>query len=157
MNRTLTSALLLALLSVTAPEAQSQARTAAPIRSPLIGAWRLVSLEEPGADGKVHTTEASGLFVFTADGHAAVQVMKREAESAPSGGPVQYSIGGYEASFGKFTVDARAKTFDFRIEGALVRALIGKDHIRHFEIAGKRLVVTSVNADEHWRVTWERY
>ena len=157
MNRTLTSGLLLALLSVTAPEAQSQARTAAPIRSPLIGAWRLVSLEEPGADGKIRATDASGLFVFTADGHAAVQVMKREAESAPSGGPVQYSIGGYEASFGKFTVDARAKTFDFRIEGALVRALIGKDHIRHFEIAGNRLVVTSVNADEHWRVTWERY
>ena len=156
MNRTLTSALLLATLGATAPDARSQSRSAPPTRSPLIGAWRLVSLEEPGADGKVHTTDASGLFVFTTDGHAAVQVMKRESESARSRGPVLYSVGGYEASFGTFTVDARAKTFDFRIEGALVRALIGKDHIRHFEITGKRLVVTSVNTDEHWRVTWER-
>jgi hypothetical protein len=72
-------------------------------------------------------------------------------------GPEQYSQGGYEASYGSYTVDEQAHTFTFHVEGALVRSLIGKDLLRAFEISGNRMIVKSVRADEHWRVTWERY
>jgi hypothetical protein len=72
-------------------------------------------------------------------------------------GPEQYSQGGYEASYGSYTVDAHAHTFTFHVEGALVRSLIGKDLLRAFEISGNRMIVKSVRADEHWRVVWERY
>jgi hypothetical protein len=39
------------------------------------GSWRLVSLEETGSDGKLGKADCIGQFVFTGDGHAAVQVM----------------------------------------------------------------------------------
>ena len=47
--------------------------------------------------------------------------------------------------------------FTFHVEGALVRALIGKDLPRLYEFSGKQLIVKSTRTDEHWRVVWERY
>jgi len=40
-----------------------------------VGAWRVASLEEPGADGQVHAADCSGMLVYTADSHMSVQVM----------------------------------------------------------------------------------
>lgn len=38
-------------------------------REKLIGAWRLVSMEEPGADGKLHhITDPKGMLLYTRDG-----------------------------------------------------------------------------------------
>ena len=130
-------------------------REAAP--AGFIGAWRLASLEEEGADGKVHQADASGMLVFTADGHMSVQVMYRNPESGSSAAPVQYAQGGYEASYGTYQIEERAHTFTFHVEGALVRKLVGKDLPRAYELAGKQLIVKSSNPDEHWRVTWEHF
>jgi hypothetical protein len=127
------------------------------IRDAFAGAWRLASLERPGADGKVHRIDCSGIFVFTRDGHAAVQVMERNPKTQTAARPQQYSQGGYEASWGTYKVDERAHTFTFHIEGALVRSLIGKDLPRAYEFSGKQLMVKSTRSDEHWRVAWERY
>jgi Lipocalin-like domain len=122
-----------------------------------IGAWRLVSLEAPGPDGKVRTSDSTGMFVFTRDGHAAVQVMERNPSAQAVAGAEQYSHGGYEATFGTYTVDESAHTFNFHVEGALVRSLIGKDLPRSFELTGNQLIVKSTRPDEHWKVTWEHY
>src|ERR1041384_2361560 len=62
-----------------------------------VGAWRLASLEEESADGKVHKADCTGLLVFTSDGHMSVQVMYRKPEGGGQGGPVQYGQGGYAA------------------------------------------------------------
>jgi len=97
------------------------------------------------------------LFVFTADGHASVQVMERNPPTHAASGPQQYSAGGYEASWGAYSVDEAAHTFNFHIEGALVRSLIGKDLPRAYEFTGNQLIVKSTRSDEHWRVAWERY
>ena len=121
-----------------------------------VGAWRLARLERPGADGKIHQVDCTGLFVFTPDGHASVQVMERKPEMQAPTGPQQYSAGGYEASWGVYTVNERAHTFTFHIEGALVRSLIGTDLPRAFEFSGNQLIVKSTRPDEHWRVVWER-
>jgi hypothetical protein len=47
------------------------------IRDRFIGAWRLASLEEEAADGKVHRVDCTGLLVYTPDGLMSVQVMYR--------------------------------------------------------------------------------
>ncbi len=126
-------------------------------RNRLVGAWRLVWLEEPGADGKVHRADCTGLFVFTREGRASVQVMYQGVQAGTPGAPVQYAQGGYEASFGRYEVDAGARTFTYHVEGALVRSLVGKDLVRSFELSGNRLIVRSSNPDERWRVAWEHY
>ena len=120
------------------------------IQSHLVGAWKLVSLEEASADGQVHKADCNGMFVFTSDGKASVQVMYRNAQTGSA-----YAQGGYEASYGSYHIDD-SSTFTFHIDGALVRTLIGKDLKRAYEISGNRLIVKSTNRNEHWRVVWER-
>ena len=122
-----------------------------------VGAWRLAWLEQPGADGKLHRIDCCGMLVYTRDGHMSVQVMEREPQAGTPAGPEKYSQGGYEASYGRYTVDERAHTFTFHVDGALVRSLIGKDLPRAYEFSGDELIVKSSRADEHWRVAWERY
>ncbi len=127
------------------------------IQNRFVGAWRLAQLDQKGSDGKIHTANATGLLVFTRDGHMSVQVMDRNPQPQTQAGPEQYSQGGYEASFGTYKIDELAHTFTFHVDGALVRTLIGKDLPRAFEFSGKQLIVKSTSPDEHWRVIWEHY
>ena len=131
------------------------------IQNRFIGAWRLVWLEEQGADGKIHRADCTGLLVYTRDGHMSVQVMYRNPQAHSQvkthSAPVQYAQGGYEASFGTYEIDEPGHHFIFHVEGALVRTLIGKDLMRVYEFAGKELIVKSSSPDEHWRVAWEQY
>lgn len=126
------------------------------IRNRFVGAWRLVWLEEPDADGKIHKADCSGLLVYTRDGHMSVQVMHRNARRESGSAPVQYAQGGYEASFGRYEIND-AHTFTFHVEGALVRTLVGKDLKRAYKLSGNQLIVQSPDPSEHWRVGWEHY
>jgi hypothetical protein len=127
------------------------------IRERFVGAWRLAWLEEEGADGKIHRPDCTGLLVYTRDGHISVQVMYRNPQPGSNAVPVQYAQGGYEASFGTYQIDERAHQFSYHVEGALVRALVGKDLTRVYDLSDKKLIVKSSNPDEHWRVAWEHY
>jgi hypothetical protein len=130
-------------------------------RDRFVGAWRLAWLEEEGADGKIRRVDCTGLLVYTRDGHMSVQVMYRNPQSnsqaATSAAPAQYAQGGYEASYGRYEIDKSNHTFTFQVEGALVRALVGKDLPRAFEFSGNQLIVKSTHPEEHWRVAWEHY
>ncbi len=131
------------------------------IQNRFIGAWRLVWLEEQGADGKIHRPDCTGLLVFTGDGHMSVHVMYRNSQASSqtttNASPVQYAQGGYEASFGTYSIDEPGHQFTFHVEGALVRTLIGKDLTRVYGFSGNELIVKSSSLDEHWRVAWEQY
>ena len=119
----------------------------------LIGAWRLVSLGETGADGKF--TEGPGLkgmLVYTRDGHVSVQIMYPEAQSKLTN---DYVLNGYEASFGRYDVDESAHTLTHHVEASITHSLVGKDLTRAYQLSGTRLVIRSTRADEHWSVTWE--
>lgn len=135
----------------------SAAHAADDVRERFAGAWRLIRLEEPGADGKLHNVVCTGLFIFTRDGHASVQVMQRNPPPSVPSAPATYSQGGYEASWGTYIVDERTRTFVFHVDGALVRSLIGKDLPRSYRFSGNQLTVKSTRTDERWSVTWERY
>src|SRR5437870_5017627 len=67
------------------------------MRERFMGAWRLVWLEEGGADGKVQRADCTGMLVFTREGRMSIQVMYRNPPSGTPAGPVQYAQGGYEA------------------------------------------------------------
>src|SRR5262249_55981395 len=54
-------------------------------RQKLVGAWRLVALVEPAADGKLNrVTDRKGILIYTHDGHMSVQLMFPQSESAVS-------------------------------------------------------------------------
>jgi hypothetical protein len=126
-------------------------------RGQFVGAWRLLWLEEQGADGAVHRADCTGLLVFTGEGRMSVQVMYRNPQAGTSSGPVQYAQGGYEATFGRYEIDERSRQFTFHVEGALIRSLVGKDLTRLFELSGRQLIVKPASLNEHWRVAWEHY
>lgn len=121
------------------------------MQNPLVGAWKLVLLDEPSADRQLHKANCDGMFVFTREGRASVQVMYRSAKTASA-----YAQGSYEASYGSYRIDD-SSTFTLHIDGALVRTLIGKELKRAYEITGNRLTVNSTDPNEHWKVVWERY
>ena len=132
-------------VALTAQSAPDSPNRSTKIKNPLLGAWKLFSLEQPGADGKLQAADCAGMFVFTSDGKASVQVMYRNAQSGSA-----YAHGGYEASYGSYRIDD-SSTFTFHIEGALVRALIGKDLTRSYEISSNRLTVRSTDPNETGR------
>jgi len=149
--------LMLPLLAVSMVAQENESSTTkSSSQDGFVGAWRLATLEEPDANGNIYKADCTGLLVYTRDGHMSVQVMYRNPQTGGQSGRVQYSQGGYEASFGRYHIDD-AHTFTFHVDGAMVRALVGKDLPRAYEFAGKQLVVTSTDPNEHWRVKWERY
>jgi hypothetical protein len=150
------SLLLLSVIALLGPGAAAQsvhdARDRnADIKDRFVGAWKLVSLEEASADGLLHKADCAGMFVFSLEGRASVQVIYRNARTASA-----YAHSGYEASYGSYHIDD-ASTFTFHIDGALVRTLIGKDLRRAYQISGNHLTIKSTNPHEHWKVVWERY
>jgi len=153
----LVTGLLFALAASPAPTLAGARDDNADVRDRFIGAWRLLWLEEPGADGTIHKADCTGMLVFTRDGRMSVQVMYRNPEPSAAAAPVQYAQGGYEASFGRYEVDRGALTFAYHVEGALVRSLIGKDLTRRFELSGNQMIVKPSDPNEHWRVGWEHY
>jgi len=142
-------------------QAQSAAKSGVPeagIKEKLIGAWRLAWLEEQGADGKMsRIVDRKGTLLYSRDGHMSVQIMLPTAEDVPKGNPVQYDRGGYEAYYGTYDVNEQTHSVTHHVEGALVRALVGKDLTRVYHFEGGQLVLKSSRADEHWTIAWERY
>jgi Lipocalin-like domain len=128
-------------------------------REKLIGAWRLAWDEEEGADGKMsRAADHTGTIVYTADGHMSVQIMLPGLNDARRvTNPVRYDQGGYEAYFGTYEVNEQAHTVTHHVQGALVRALIGKDLTRVYSFSDKQLILKSSRADEHWTIAWEHY
>jgi hypothetical protein len=120
-----------------------------------VGAWRLVSLEVLGPDGKVNrVTDLKGMLLYTRDGHMSVQLVYPKSASDLSN---DYVKNGYEASFGSYNVDEAAHTITHHVQGSITEGLVGKDLPRTFQFSDGHLVIRSTRPDEHWSVTWEHY
>jgi hypothetical protein len=143
------------LLSMTAVQAQPRSGTSR--KSALIGAWHLVRIDVPGADGNMTASlQPKGMLIYTSDGHMSVQLMyPKSAQSADN----EYVLGGYEASFGSYVVDEAKHLVTHHVEGSITRdRLVGKDLPRIYQItADGLLVIRSADPREHWSVTWEHY
>jgi hypothetical protein len=90
--------LMIGAKAITLASSQDRGVIQQRIRDQFVGAWRLVSLEAPGSEGKIEQADSIGMFVFTRDGHASVQVMERNPAPQAAAVPEQYSHGGYEAT-----------------------------------------------------------
>ena len=125
------------------------------VRDKLIGAWRLVSLEVPGQDGKMNrVADLKGMLIYTQDGHVSVQLMYPESASNLTN---DYVKNGYEASFGSYDVNEEAHTVTHHVQGSITEGLIGKDLARAYQFSEGRLIIKSIRPDEHWSVIWEHY
>jgi len=149
-------AMLLVLAAIVTAQTNQRLSERSSTQDRFVGAWRLGILEEPDTNGNLHRADCTGLLVYTRDSHMSVQVMYRNSETGGQSGPVQYALGGYEASFGRYVIND-SQTFTFHVEGAMVRTLIGQDLPRAYRFSGNQLIVKSTNPNEHWQVTWERY
>jgi hypothetical protein len=142
----------IALAAISAAQSPGKNETA---REKLIGAWHLVSMEEPTADGKLrHITDRQGMLIYSRDGHVSVQLMLPASESDLSN---DYVKNGYEASFGSYDVDEATHTVTHHIQGSITPGLLGKDLPRAFQFSDGHLIIKSIRPDEHWSVTWEHY
>jgi hypothetical protein len=148
-----TVALLSAVSRMQSAEKQQTDRSSA--RDKLIGAWRLVSLEIPEADGKVNRiVDLKGMLLYTHDGHMSVQLMYPPSSSGLSN---DYVKNGYEASFGSYDVNEEAHTVTHHVQGSITEGLVGKDLPRAYQFSDGHLIIKSTSLDEHWSVTWEHY
>jgi Lipocalin-like domain len=139
--------------------AQSGVKGDSPMRSDrerLIGAWHLVSLGEPGPDGRLSASAGlKGTLVYTLDGHMSVQLMYPDAAANLSN---EYALNGYEASFGSYDLDEAKHLVTHHVQGSITHGLVGKDLPRVYELtADGHLIIKSANPAEHWRVIWEHY
>jgi Lipocalin-like domain len=128
----------------------------------LVGTWRLVSLEdvENGRTIRTFGEKPLGLFIFTADGHVAIQVANpanpacvvfsekvsraRKVDSpAPRCSPKQMQVvlDGYVAYWGTYTVDTAAGVVIYHIESDLSGRFAGTEQRRPFRLEGNRLVI----------------
>lgn len=135
----------------------------APQQNALVGAWRLVSYTdtpEGGAPVMEFGERPGGMFVFSADGHAAFNIMRNppapEATST-SVDPDACTPAWYCSYFGTYTVDWSAHTWTLHVEGGNIASFIGTDQTRPFRIEGDRLIIEASYDDEAGRhITAER-
>ena len=126
-------------------------------REKLLGAWHLVKIAMPGAEGRpMVISQPKGMLVYTDDGHVSVQLMYAKSANVPSN---EYVQDGYEASFGSYDVDEAKHIVTHHVQGSNTRSLlIGKDLPRVYQFTGDgHLIIRSAHPEEHWFVVWEHY
>jgi hypothetical protein len=118
----------------------------------IVGAWQLMSRTVRRSDGTsvvdpVLGEKPLGRLVYDASGLVMLQMMRigrKEAIGTPSNERDRTNarvILGYDAYFGRYTVDARAGTVTHRVEGSLFPEDLGDDFVRPFTIAGDALTL----------------
>lgn len=137
----------------------------------LPGTWRLVSRVDVTSDGTPHPDPALGsdavaLLIYDRTGHFAAQFMKRDRSTALRDGPVgaannTQAQGGYDAYFGRYTVDDATGVVTQRLEGSLSPANVGAVLSREMNVDGNSLIIKL--ATTAWdgtpvtrTLTWER-
>lgn len=124
------------------------------LREKLVGAWQLVSyVERDSPEGPVrypHGEDAQGLIMYTPDGYMSAQIQSMDRPDydrpvASGGTPEQAAAAalGYLAYSGRYFVDEA--TGDIRHEAmlSLVPNYLGKLHLRHSDLDGDHLRLSS--------------
>jgi hypothetical protein len=140
----------------------------------LQGCWELTRREDHSESGELKEDpglgpDPLGLLIYHPSGHFSAQFMRRdrspEAAPAPdlgrSGHNNTRSVGGYDAYFGRYTVDEEAHTVTQTLEGALAPDNVGVVVTRKMEVEGDvltlRLPTTDANGDSIVRtLQWRR-
>ena len=124
----------------------------ATLASQLIGTWRLVSREDRTAAGERRIDPGLGadpvaLLVFDMAGNFTAQFMKRDRSSgevamtARFGANNSTAINGYDAYFGKYTVDEGSGSVMTTLEGSLSPEDVGSVFTREMRVDGDTLTI----------------
>ena len=137
----------------------------------LIGTWRLESRTDHTRTGERRIEPSLGedpiaLLYYDKGGNFAAQFMKRdrsgaEVVSGASASNNTRAIGGYDAYFGKSTVDDASGTLTQTLTGALSREHVGHTVTREMRVAGDVLTIqldtTTADGEAVTRtLTWTR-
>jgi Lipocalin-like domain len=133
-----------------------------PAASGLVGTWRLVSFEDVQNGKTIYEfgEKPLGLFVYTADGHVAIQIAnpanpvciasgkkvgpgQKDAAAVPTCTPdqLQALLDGYVAYWGTYTVDMAAGVVIHHVTSDISNGYAGTDQRRPFRLEGDRLVI----------------
>ena len=141
--------------------------------SRLVGTWKLVSIEERDAKGRLVTPldygpEPIGMLMYDATGHMSVHAMRRGRPRLASDDVhlatpenAKAAFIGYGAYFGTYTVDERAGLVTHHVEGSLIPNWEGSEQRRRFTISGDKLVleppeIRAAGEKRTRRLTWQR-
>ena len=137
--------------------------------SPLIGTWLMRSIETTDSAGRtIETSHPAGIIIYTPEGRMAVQIMVSPRPSVPavpegpdqvtawSGEQARRVVETYDAYFGTYTVDEVKHVVTHHVEGELRPNYVGAAYRRAYDVQGDRLILSSTNPAEPWRVVWER-
>lgn len=124
------------------------------LASSLVGTWELFFRRDHADDGTPHPDPAlgadpMGLLVYDSSGHFSAQFMKRDrrAESAAALEPSRAghnnsrAVGGYDAYFGRYTVDETTGEVTQILDGALAAENVGIVVTRRMVVAGDELTL----------------
>ncbi|MFN8061161.1 MAG: lipocalin-like domain-containing protein [Vicinamibacterales bacterium] len=134
-------------------------------RRAVVGTWELVEHKTTMANGEVrrnYGTAPKGLFVFSADGRATVQILDSTRPSTPaasaSDDDVKALMRTYLAYFGTFDVDPAKHMITVHTTSDLNPANTGADQIRFYEIEGDTMYLQPPAASNgsQSRITWRR-
>lgn len=124
---------------------------AAPLSAVLPGTWRLLSRVDRTDAGERRIDPGLGedpvaLLVYDRAGHFAAQFMKRDrsapAPEAPAAGANNSRAqGGYDAYFGRYSVDDAQGTVTQHLDGALSQENVGLVLTRAMVVEGDRLTI----------------
>ncbi len=120
----------------------------------ILGIWKLQTRQDVDASGRGRFDpglgpDPLGILCF-APGYFAAQFMKRDRSSAPGAVAVapaaaalnnSSAVGGYDAYFGTYVIDADAGTLTTVLEGSISPGNIGSKFVRDVRVAGNKLTV----------------
>jgi hypothetical protein len=139
----------------------------------LVGTWKLVSIEERDAEGRLVTPldygpAPIGMIMYDASGHMSVHAMRRDRPRLASDDvhlatpeKAKAAFVGYGAYFGTYTVDERAGLVTHHVQGSLIPNWEGSEQRRRFTISGDKLVlepptIQAAGQKRTRRLTWQR-
>ena len=143
---------LLATVLLAAGALAQDNNQAKPTNSPLVGTWRLVSMEDTMTDGAVKPPErfgphSIGFLMYEADGNMCASIMApdRPAWKDPAKPTDEEKIASYNtfiAYCGTYQLDAGKSIVTHYPIVAWAPAYVGSKQERPFKIEGKRLTIT---------------
>ncbi len=117
-------------------------RVAAQQTATVIGAWRLVSFEQPDSNGRIRPVWGAkplGLVIYQEDGTMAAQLfderrppLQAAGERTSSEAAKAAAFVGLSAYYGTYTIDSVGKQVTHHVEGAWNADWIGRDVVRAY-------------------------
>ncbi len=112
-----------------------------------VGAWRLISIEDPSPTASKPDQNPTGYIMYDATGHMSVQIVRQQDRPRFASGKLEQgtpeeikaAFVGYGAYYGTYEVKEDQKLVIHHLEGALFPNEIGADNIRYYEFMGDRV------------------